>query len=486
MFGSYELEYEGRNYFGNVSLREFHIFDYSGNLYLADVCSMATYPISSRISDLIGRVASTCGGLVPESAILELRKFKIIADEEDEPPKATSTVLAEEGEARVEHPVVNISLFLAQACNMRCVYCYGGGGEYAEKGMMSEETAFKAVDWLIANSGNAEKVNICFFGGEPLLNFPVMKKSLSYARKKAAEKGKQITFWLTTNGSLLSDEIISFMKDQNITPMISFDGPPEYQDRQRPFRDGSGSYDRVCTNLRRLREVLPHITGRATVYGDADPFLIKGSMVKAGFSTCYVAKVSPVVLNKGLGTPADDGLREERLERMLAFNRQEIDELLAAIRERKIDKDWPPPLLARVADMHSGCRRYYRCGVGKGMVGISITGDIYPCHRFTGQKEMRMGNVAEYRVNGLNDYYRSGVDQLAECRSCWARYFCGGGCFYRNKAFTGDMHRPDALDCREEKALIEGLIHLWHRLDESDKGYLNNFLKEDISQDRRA
>src|SRR5208337_3377046 len=109
--------------------------------------------------------------------------------------------------------------------------------------MMSEETACRAVDWLIANSKNTEKVSICFFGGEPLLNFPVMKKTVAYSKEKAAEKGKQVTFSITTNGSLLNDEIISFLKNEKINPLISFDGPPEYQNRQRRFKDGGGSYD---------------------------------------------------------------------------------------------------------------------------------------------------------------------------------------------------------------------------------------------------
>ena len=118
------------------------------------------------------------------------------------------------------------------------------------------------------------------------------------------------------------------------------------------------------------------------------------------------------------------------------------------------------------------------------MVGVTINGDIYPCHRFAGQEDMRMGNIAEYKIDGLNDYHRAGVDQLPVCRSCWARYFCGGGCFYRNKAINGNIYRPDELDCREEKALIEGLIHIGCRLDEGDREYLNKLLKEQISQDQ--
>jgi uncharacterized protein len=485
MLGSYEIEYKGRRYFGNVTLREHHIFDYDSSSYLADVGSMATYPISRRLAGLIGRVVSSFGGLIPEPVILEMRKFKLIAEEEEAPREPRAADESSRVTGRGEYPIINISLFLSQECNMHCIYCYGVGGEYAQRGRMSEEMAFRAVDWLIANSGSAERVNICFFGGEPLLNFSVMKQTVSYAREKAAEQSKKITFWITTNGSLLSEEILSFLKEEDISPMISFDGLPEYQNRQRPFKDGRGSYDTIYANLLKLRTFLPHLTGRATIWRDADPSLVKDGMIKAGFSTCYIAKASPVLLDAHqIDMPQDDGLGEQTLKRMMDFNRKEVEELFAVIRERKIDKDRLPPLLARLADICCGRKRHYSCGIGKGMVGISITGDIYPCHRFAGQDDIRMGNIDEYRAEGLTDYHRAGVDQLPVCRSCWARYYCGGGCLYRNKALTGDMYRPDDLDCREEKALIKGLIHLYHQLDEDDREYLKNFVNEGMFQDQ--
>jgi uncharacterized protein len=170
---------------------------------------------------------------------------------------------------------------------------------------------------------------------------------------------------------------------------------------------------------------------------------------------------------------------------MTAYNREEVEELLALIKERRIDKDCPPDLLPLMAEMSSGEKRHYGCGIGKGMAGISITGDIYPCHRFAGQEEMRLGNIADYRAEGLNDYYRAVVDHLPECRNCWARYFCGGGCFYHNKAHTGDMHRPEPLDCLERKAMFEGIIHVWCELDEEDRKYLQDVLKDVEPAERR-
>lgn len=478
MFGPYQIEYEGRSYFHNVPLREFHLFDYDGNSYLLDVERMATSLVLPRVAALIRRLAWDSGSLVPESAITELRRLKLIAGEEEAPVEAAPADKQGQSGKKAEFAVVNIALFLVQECNMRCVYCYGDGGEYAAKGVMSEETAFAAVDWLMENSKNVEKVNISFFGGEPLLNYLLMKKVVFQAKEKAAEKGKQAAFSITTNGSLLTNEIIAFLHEEKIDPLISFDGPPEYQDRLRPFKDGSGSHATVRANVQKLRTVFPHLTARATICGDTDPFRSKEGMEQAGFTTCILSKASPVLLKTTPDGASPDGLGEQMLERMLAFHRREVDQLLIAIRERKINKECFPALLPTMAAMYSGQKRIYGCGIGKGMAGISVTGDIYPCHRFVGQADMRLGNIAGYHIDGSNDYHRATVKRLPECRYCWARYYCGGGCFYHNKAHTGDMHRPEPRDCKERKAMFEGLIHVYCRLDDGDKEYLQEILKE--------
>lgn len=474
MLGPYEIEYEGRRYFGNVSIREAHVFEYEGAHYLVDVGKKAAFPIPAGLPAIIREVDSAFGSLIPESAMAELRKFGLVAQEEDmqsEPPV--------DGEAAAsgqefEYPVVSVGLLIAQECNMRCVYCYGDGGQYAGRGMMTKETAFRAVDWLMVNSKTAQKVDICFFGGESLLNFSLMKEIVPYVREKAMAKGKQVVFKITTNGSLLNDDIITFLKDEEIEPLISFDGPPEYHNRQRPFKNGKGSYDRVVANVQRLRASIPHLTGRATVCSDVDPFRIKESMKQAGFTNCFLIKASPVLLNTRTSLTPWDG--EQALQRMMAFNRKEAEQLLVAIRERKIHKDCLPGLLPVIAELDSGQKRYYGCGIGKGMVGISVNGDIYPCHRFIGLEEFCLGNIADYNVEGSNDYWRAVVDHLPECKSCWARYFCGGGCFYHNKAHTGDMHRPEPLFCRQTKAMFEGVIHVFCELGENDRKFLKDIM----------
>ena len=315
-----------------------------------------------------------------------------------------------------------------------------------------------------------------------MLAFPVMKRTVAYAREKVAEKGKKVTFSITTNGTLLTDEMISFLKVEKVNPLISFDGPQEYHDRHRPFINGRGSYSTVYDNVQKLRAVFPHLQARATVCGDADPFLIKEGIMQAGFTSYQLTRVSPTLFDvQHTGIPAKN-LNEQTVRQMMEFNRKELSRSLSDIRERKIDKNFPSPLLFGIAGMAQGKKRHYGCGVGKGMAGISATGDIYPCHRFVGQEEMRMGNIKDYSAGDLNEYYRAVVDNFPECRSCWARYFCGGGCMYINKAYTGDMYQPDSLDCLEKKTMLEGFIHVYCQLDDSDKEYVMDIIKDVASE----
>jgi uncharacterized protein len=209
-------------------------------------------------------------------------------------------------------------------------------------------------------------------------------------------------------------------------------------------------------------------------------------MEHAGLTTFYIAEATPVILSaRSAEAPLNDDFGEQRLERMAAYNCKEIDRLLALIKERKFDKGASPFLLSALKDMVLARNRRYGCAMGKTTVAVSVTGDIYPCSSFVGMEDARMGNIADYRVEGLNDYHRAVVDQLPVCRKCWARYYCGGGCFYINMARTGDMHRPDSFDCRGKKVLYERLIHLYSLLDEADRNYLKDIFNVVTLEDRR-
>lgn len=483
----YEIEQGDQKYFGNVSLKEFHQFQQDGENYLFNVATMTPYRITEPVARLVEKVASSFGGgLLPMRAMQELKKLDLVAGI-DRQPVPTAPNLAVDaakpvnGAAITRYAVGNISLFVAQECNMACVYCYGQGGEYASKGMMSTDTAFKAVDWLMENSGSIESVHIGFFGGEPMMNFPLIKKVVKYARQEAEKRGKEITFGMTTNASLLTDQRIAYLREENIRPMVSFDGSPEIQNRQRPFTNGKGSYNKVYANIQKLKKAFPDVVARATSHGDTDPAIIRAGIEQAGFRSFSIMKAAPVILDGPSVADVSCPDQSQADERMMAMEKSMGYDLLRDVKARKVGEMAKNGKVGFfVGQMILSSKRHYYCGVGKGMAAITMTGDIYPCHRFAGQEDMKLGNIDTYRVDGVNDYDRAVVDNMPECKHCWVRHVCGGGCFYDSKAARGDIHLPDRSFCLEVKTLMEMAIPLYLQLDENDKIYVKDSLKRQL------
>jgi len=489
MFDSYyEIEQHGRRSFGNVSLKEFHQFKLDGENYLFNAATMTPYRISEPVARLVEKVAAPLGGgLITGQAMEELKKLDLVAGIDPQPSRngasepAADPAKPADSAPKVRYAVENIVLFVAQKCNMACVYCYGQGGEYGDKGMMNADTAFKAVDWLMENSGDIESVHIGFFGGEPLMNFPLIEKVVRYARKEAEERGKKVTFGMTTNASLLSDRRIAFLRKEEINPMVSFDGSPEIQNRQRPFKDGKGSYDKVYVNIQKLKKAFPHVAARATVHGGTDPAEIRAGMELAGLTSFVIQKATRVILDNPPVECVSCPDQDQADERMLSIEKRLARDLLGHIKARNArPENVNSTVGALVWKLISASKGYYFCSVGKTMAAITTAGDIYPCHRFAGQEDMKLGNIGSYRWSGLNDYHRAVVDNLPECKRCWARYACGGGCFYESKASRGDFHLPDRSFCRETKALMETAISIYLQLDEEDKTYFKVSLQRQL------
>ena len=480
MFGPYEITRDGRMYHGGVRLKEHHLVERDGEHCLFLVQDMAALPVSGALAKAIAGLTPGFSTLVPDGLMQALRGCGLVEEAEQEAGAAeageagAAEAGAEAPAAPRAFPVSSLYLFLTQTCNLRCVYCYGEGGEYGERGVMSEATALAAVDWLLANSFEEKSVRISFFGGEPLLNFPLLQRVVAYAKDEAALRGKEVRFAVITNASLLTDEIVAYIAEERIGPQVSFDGPPEVHDRQRPFKNGRGSHARVCANVEKLRAVVPGLMGRATVCAGSDPFAVRRGMEEAGFASCQLVSASPVVSRREGATDAAteaQAAEEQRraAELMLAYWRAETAELFAAVRERRLEAQQEPGPLARLAH---GRKRRVTCGVGRSMRAVAVNGDVYPCHRFVGLEDFRLGHLSDYRAGAPNDYDRAVVENLPACRSCWARYFCGGGCFHDNLARTGDMQRPDPDVCREMKTVCEDVISGWCALGDEDKAYV--------------
>ena len=267
---------------------------------------------------------------------------------------------------------------------MRCTYCYGDGGGYGSSGEMSRETAFAAVDWLVAQSGRTKQLRICFFGGEPLLNVRLIEQVVPYAREKAEHAEKKIGFGITTNASLLDDERLEFLQKHDIMPLVSFDGPKAIQDRQRPFKNGDGSYDAVVGRIRKLLKVFPDAECRVTLVGDSDVAEIESSLKQIGFKSWRITAASQSLIaseSKGSGV-------QRELSGMVRRSEGAADELLAALRRRDAATlkalPRPDPLYRCVEQFANNRKRFFACSAGRAMVGVSASGGVYLCHRFVG------------------------------------------------------------------------------------------------------
>ncbi len=361
---------------------------------------------------------------------------------------------------------------ISQKCNLRCTYCYGTDGSYGNEMQMNQAIAFKAIDWLINHSGKEKNLRFVFFGGEPLLNFSLMEKTAAYARKRALECQKTAGFEITTNATLITEKIISFFKEYNIIPCVSFDGPAEIQDAQRPLSSGKGSFNQIVPRIRLLLSSIPETACRATWIKGSDPELILTCLRELGFKKIMLI---PASLAPDLTCDAySDSITDEYLPFIQTFAK-ETDDLLRYIKDRDIVG---VRLVATDTVLWNLTERVVRklkketpCGAGRELVAVSANGDLFPCHRFTGYPDFKLGNIAsDYLDTRFNPWQV--VDDIPTCSECPIRYHCSGGCYHDNLASTGDHNKPSTGSCDRKKAMMGIIEKLSLQLTESDIEFL--------------
>jgi uncharacterized protein len=330
-------------------------------------------------------------------------------------------------EVPVSPPVRSLSLAVAQKCNLGCSYCYASQGDFGGPAKnMASEIALRAVDLLFSEAAPGERVNLAFLGGEPLINRPVLRQATEYARRIADSRGVHLTFSITTNGTLLTPGDAEFFEAHAFAVTVSLDGPREEHNALRPFRGGAGSFDRIVSNLRPLLRLQRRmqVSARVTVTPrnlglrkTLDEFIGLG-FHSVGFSPLLSAvdglnEMNGDQFGRMLDQMVDCGEEFER--RLLAGERYPFANLVTALRE-----------------IHKGTHRPYPCGAGAGYFGVSADGDLAACHRFVGDPAGAMGNLAEGIVRNLQASWLSErhVHRQEPCRTCWARYLCGGGCHH--------------------------------------------------------
>lgn len=350
-----------------------------------------------------------------------------------------------------------LCLHIAHDCNLGCKYCFAEEGEYkGRRAMMSFEVGKKALDFLIANSGTRKNLEVDFFGGEPTMNFEVVKQLVAYGREQEKLHNKNFRFTLTTNGILLDDDIMEFANKEMANVVLSLDGRKEVNDRMRPTRNGQSSYDIIVPKFQKFadsrNQTNYYVRGTFTHYNtDFSKDVIH--MADQGFEQI---SVEPVVAPP----EAEYALTEEDVPVVCA----EYDKLAQEMIRRKKDGKCFN-FFHFMIDLTGGpcvAKRLSGCGSGTEYLAVTPWGDFYPCHQFVGNEDFLLGNVDEGITNTevQNKFKLCNVYAKEKCKDCFARFYCSGGCAANAYNFTGDINGAYDIGCELQKKRIECAIML--------------------------
>ena len=387
-----------------------------------------------------------------EEAAEEIKELK--ENQELFTPDEYEGYITEFGKKR-ETVVKALCLHIAHDCNLACRYCFAEEGEYhGRRALMSFEVGKAALDFLIANSGNRKNLEVDFFGGEPTLNFQVVKDLVKYGREQEKIHNKNFRFTLTTNGVLLNDEIMEFANKEMSNVVLSIDGRKEVNDHMRPFRGGQGSYDVIVPKFQKLAESRNqenyYVRGTYTHHNlDFSKDVLH--LADLGFKQI---SVEPVVAQE----TDDYALREGDLPKLF----EEYDALAKEmVKRHKEGHDFN--FFHFMIDLEGGpcvAKRLSGCGSGTEYLAVTPWGDLYPCHQFVGNEEFLMGNVYDGVKNTeLRDEFKCcNVYSKEKCRECFARFYCSGGCAANSYNFHGDINNAYDVGCQLQKKRVECAI----------------------------
>ena len=350
-----------------------------------------------------------------------------------------------------------LCLHIAHDCNLACKYCFADEGEYhGKRELMSYEVGKKALDFLVANSGSRTNLEVDFFGGEPLMNFEVVKQLVKYGRSLEEPNNKKFRFTLTTNGVLLDDDILEFANKEMSNLVLSLDGRKEVHDLMRPRRGGQGSYDTVVPKFIKAAEsrnqMNYYVRGTYT-RNNLDFAKDVIHMADLGFEQI---SVEPVVADKS----ESYAIREEDIDTLI----KQYDELTAEMIKRKKEGK-PFNFFHFMIDLSGGpcvAKRLSGCGSGTEYLAVSPSGDLYPCHQFMGMKDFLLGNVDEgvIRTDIRDEFKLCNVYAKEKCKNCFAKFYCSGGCAANSYNFSGSINGTYEIGCELQKKRIECAIAL--------------------------
>ncbi len=468
--------------------KDVHLFQFNGSRFALDANTLFSFKIDEMFADLLA---------VPNGMAVEDVKTRMYAkygkEEVDElvrdfgllQQRGLFKTYAEVPGLDYNSHIYKLSLDVNHTCNLGCLYCYSKVTDTAPGvGKMNEETAKRAIDFLLTDFGKdakAYEVNIVG-AGEPLLNFELIKTLREYCQQWEKELNKRIIFWVFTNGTVFTEEMIRYFVEQKQRLTISIDGPKELHDALRPFSNGRGSYDIIRHWIKRIKTTAKGKGGLENLWASA---IISSKhnqlkeVLEEFISLGIVnAQIRPIrTVNKDLALSRDniseikaayDKLVGFLLEKTLSGDLSYIKVILT-------QRDFLGRHILRLM-FRQGVR--YRCDAAKSMICVLANGDIYPCDISCGTLGMKLGSLDE----GINEeirqrYLNLEVSQKKICRDCWARYLCGGGCYYSAFITNGDIDQPDPAICELVKHLSELSVVFLNEIQERDEKIANKLYR---------
>jgi uncharacterized protein len=472
-----------------LARREFHQFEAAGRRFLYLVPSAAVFELDEVGAAVLAELATE---QQPEDRLIDSLEARF-------PPAAVKTAVAELLDVRAvgyEHrpdpdvgrmlpmvpfPLTTMVLNVTNQCNLACTYCYEYGEDKivdTEHGrqskFMTEATARQSVELLLRESGRV--AHLTFFGGETLLNFPVLKSTVAYARARAAEAGKEIDFSLTTNATLLRSEIIDFLAANDIGVTVSLDGPRELQDKFRVFHDGGGSYDIVAPKIKELlrKHRSRPVGARVTLTSQTIDVMRIYRHLTEDFGFREVG-FAPVTTSPSLHYAISD----QGFDRMLGQFRELAGEFLEHVAVNRHHgfsnvKD-------TLEEIHKGISKAYPCGAGLGLLGVSTDGDVAVCHRFAGSDRHKLGTVTDGIDRNAQTAFleQHHIADKTDCHTCWARPLCAGGCYHEAHVRYGSTRRPNLHYCEWIRGWTDTCLQVYAELAVRNPDFLARFDRDE-------
>ncbi|MGH4117633.1 thioether cross-link-forming SCIFF peptide maturase [Clostridium sp.] len=456
-------------------MRNIHKFKCKGDNFILDVSSGSIHVVDDIIYDILADegVGSRSDVINKYSGKYDENDLNECYDEIEELIKDDKLYsedvyesIAKKFEEEPDY-IKAVCLNIAHDCNLRCKYCFADGEGYdKQKILMSFDVAKRSIDFLIQNSGPRKNIEVDFFGGEPLLNMDVVKKTVDYARGLEKQHNKNFRFTITTNATLLTPDIMEYLDKNMINIVLSIDGRKEIQDNIRVKINGDGTYDDILPKIKTMVKMRHKSKKQYYIRGTFTAENLDFSkdikhFIDLGFKEI---SIEPVVL------PAGDvlSIKEEHLEQIYDEYDKIFDELL--LHDDVIFYHYN-------IDINGGACIYKRisgCGAGFEYIAVTPEGDLYPCHQFVGNANYLMGNVFEGIKNKEmpSVFRRANIYNKPDCKKCWARFYCSGGCQANNFNSTGNIKTPYEIGCKMQSKRVEYAIALqYYRNNKKEKKF---------------